>query len=305
MPHEITNMHQPRITLALGGGGARGAAHLGVIQAITEADLRIDQIVGVSIGALMGAAYAAQPDIEAVQQRMLQFLMSPSFQKHQTTMFGTRSAADGDDGGMFGWYDRIKDYMRATGIFHRVINHTSMLPGILLNDVVSHLVPEMDIRATKIPLAVVAVDLIGGHRIVLERGSLRTAVKASASLPGIFPPVEWNDMLLCDIGVFNSLPAIVAQAYHSDFVIAVDVSSTLKRQTRFDNALDVLMRMDEVGETLYRQQIRNTADLLICPDVRGTEWFDFSSSPKLIENGLTAGRKAIRGFLEKWKRKHM
>ena len=296
-------MNQPGITLALGGGGARGAAHLGVIQAITEAGLKIDQIVGVSIGALMGAVYAAEPDIEVVKQRMLQFLMSPTFQKHQTSMFGTRSTADDDDGdgGLFGWYDRVKDYMRATGIFHRVINHRSMLPGIVLNDVVSHLVPDIDIAETKIPLAIVAVDLVSGHRIVLERGSLQKAATGSASLPGIFPPVEWDDMLLCDIGVFNSLPAIVSQAYDSEFVIAVDVSSGLKRQTKFDNALDVLMRMDEVGESLYRRHIRDTTDLLIQPDVRGTEWFDFSRSPRLIENGLKAGRKAIRTFLEKQK----
>ena len=200
---------------------------------------------------------------------------------------------------MFGWYDRIKDYMRATGIFHRVISRTSMLPGVLLNEVVSHLIPEIDISETKIPLGVVSVDLVSGHQIVLERGSLQTAIKASASLPGIFPPVEWGDMLLSDIGVFNSLPAIVAQSYDNDVVIAVDVSSGLKRQTKFDNALDVLMRIDEVGETLYRKHIRSKADLLIRPAVDGTEWFDFSRAPKLIENGLLEGRRAIRKFLAK------
>lgn len=288
---------QPRITLALGGGGARGSAHLGVIQAITEAGLTIDRIVGTSIGALMGAAYAAEPDIEAVQERMLKFLMSPGFQKHQAAMFGTKSTPDDQDGGMFGWYDRIKAYMRATGIFHRVISHTSMLPGVLLNEVVSHLVPDIDISATKIPLGVVSVDLVSGHQIVLEKGSLQTAVKASASLPGIFPPVEWGDMLLSDIGVFNSLPAIIAQSYDNDVVIAVDVSSKLKRQTKFDNALDVLMRIDEVGEALYRKHIRSKADLLIRPDVDGTEWFDFSRAPKLIEKGLKEGRRSIRQFL--------
>ena len=286
-------MTQP-ITLALGGGGARGAAHLGVIEAFEHAKIPIARIVGTSIGSIMGAAYAAEPDIETIQRRMLAYVLSEAFQKHQHAMFGTRSAEDGESGGMFRWYGRVKDYLRANRIFHRVITQPSMLPGVVLQDVVNHLIPDMDISETQVPLSVVALDLCSGHRVVLEKGSLQLAARASSALPGIFPPIEWDRMLLCDIGVFNSLPSIVAKAYGAPLVVAVDVSTDVEPQDKFENALDVIMRVDEVGEALYRRQIRNVADIVIRPPVAGIEWFDFSNSDKLIQAGRTAGRSGVK-----------
>ena len=200
-------MPRPGVTLALGGGGARGAAHLGVIEAIERAQFPIERIVGTSIGSIMGAAYAAQPEIEVVERRMLDYVLSSEFQKHQAVLFGTHSSDAAEPGGMFSWYDRVKQYLRANRIFHRVITQPSMLPGVVLQDVVNHLIPEMDLADTRVPLSIVSVDLCSGHRVVLEKGPLRRAVQASSALPGIFPPVEWDGMLLCDIGVLNSLPA--------------------------------------------------------------------------------------------------
>lgn len=286
-------MTQPRITLALGGGGARGAAHLGAIEAILDAGLSVERVVGVSIGSLMGAAWAVDPDISRVQQRMLQFLMSPTFQNHQQTMFGTRGSGD-TDGGRFTWYERVKGYLNANRMFHRVLTRPSMLPGIILHDVVDHLVPDVDVADTKIPLSIVAVDLRSGHRVVIENGSARDAVRASSSLPGIFPPVEFGDMLLCDIGVFNSLPTIVADSYSPEYTIAVDVSSGVRHQQEFDTAFDVMMRMDTIGEAMFRKYVRPHAELVIKPDVHGIEWFDFSASADLIEIGRDAARRALR-----------
>lgn len=269
-------------------------AHLGVIESLVDAGLSIERIVGVSMGSLAGALFAFNPDIRAVQEQALDYLLSPSFQKHQQTLFGARPApGDLATGGLFTWYDRVKGYLRANRLFKRVIRSPSLLPGIILHDVVDHLLPDADIAEAVIPLSVVAVDLRSGNTVVLEKGPLRDAVRGSSSLPGIFPPVELDGMLLCDVGVFYSLPTTVARSYQPKRLVAVDVGTELKPLTRCETALDVLMRMDEIGESLFRKHVSDVAHLIIRPDVAEIEWFDFSSCNELIEAGRAAGREAL------------
>lgn len=284
--------------LALGGGGARGLAHLGVIESLLNAEVSLNRIVGVSIGSLAGAMYAFDPDIDHAQKTGLEYLTSDDFQRHQKIMFGAQGSdgAAETTGGVFAWYSRAKDYLRANRIFHRVISHPSLLPGIVLRDVVDNLLPDADIADAVVPLSIVAADLRSGHKVVLERGSVREAVRASSALPGIFPPVEFEGMLLSDVGVFYSLPTTVARSYGMHQVIAVDVSSDMRRIQDCGTALDVLMRMDEIGESLFRKQVRDAADLVIRPDVSGIQWFDFSSPRELIETGRIAGHDAMRDW---------
>lgn len=287
-------MKQKPTTLALGGGGARGVAHLGVIEGLLEADFRIERIVGTSIGSLAGALYAFEPDILRVQERAIDYLLSPKFADHQRTLFGAPPASGEErTGGVFSWYRRINEFLRAHSLLTRVVRKPSLLPGILLEDVVEHLLPDADIADAAVPISIVAVDLHSGRRVVLENGPLRLAVRASSSLPGIFPPVEWDDMLLCDIGVFCSLPLHVARSYQPRYLIGVDVSSPLKPLTQCVTALDVMMRMDEIGESLFRGHLGVEADLLISPDVESVEWFDFSACREVVEAGREAARRAI------------
>ncbi|MBI3468683.1 MAG: patatin-like phospholipase family protein, partial [Planctomycetes bacterium] len=98
---------------------------------------------------------------------------------------------------------------------------------------------------------------------------------------------------LCDIGVFNSLPTTVTRTYATKCLVAVDVSARLKQLSRCDTAVDVLMRMDEIGESHFRKHVCATADLVINPDVSDMAWFDFSSSRQLIEAGREAARQAV------------
>ena len=156
-------------------------------------------------------------------------------------------------------------------------------------------VAAFDIADAVIPLGVVAVDLNTGDPVVLERGPLRIAVQASASLPGIFPPVELDGRLLCDLGVVASLPARLARKLGPTPVIAVDVASRLK-PVECATALDVLMRMLEIGESMFRDELRSAADLLIEPAVGDIHWADFSRSESLIQIGRDAAREVLRDF---------
>jgi NTE family protein len=283
--------------VALGGGGARGLAHLGVMQAVGECGIHTERIVGVSMGSLVGAMCAIEPDIHKVQAKAIEFVHSPIFRKKQQQLFGSSSShAATEDIGMFAWYDRLKQFISAHRRFNRAVTAPSLMSKTLMWEAIEHLLPDVDLKDLPTPLSVVCVDLLSGHRIVLENGSLRDAVHASTAIPGFFPPVKIDDMLLCDIGVFDSLPNTIARSYGGEMTIGVDVGQERSTIKECDTALDVMMRMQDIGEQLLRRHVRHTADIVIRPDVGHVPWFDFRNPEVLIEAGRRAGHEALFSY---------
>ncbi len=298
----VHNSKGSSVVLALGGGGARGLAHLGAVQAVRDSGFAIERIVGVSIGSLAGSMLALDQCTLRVQTTVLDYLASQEFRAKQESLFGTHPtkvrSAKGTSSGLLAWYDQIKSYLWARHLLGRVFRRRSLLAGGVLESVIAKLIPDIDIADAPVPLSIVAVDLKHGLPVILERGSLRRAIAASAAIPGIFPPVEWNAMLLCDLGVLDSLPTTVARSYDSDLVIGVDVGPQLELADHCDSALHVLLRMDEIGERLVRRHSQSNADILIQPQVGHCPWFDFAEPERLICEGLRAGQQAIA----KWQR---
>ena len=287
-----TTQHQA--VLALGGGGARGLAHLGAIQAIGESGVRIERIVGVSMGSLVGAMCAMEPDIRKVQSQTLQLLHSPVFQLKQQILCGAAAPSrDEQSGSTFSWYTRLKKVLAAHRRLTRVATGPSLVSDEPLRETIECLLPDIDIADTPNPISIVAVDLLSGQRVVLEKGPLRLAVQASSAIPGIFPPVRWENMLLCDIGVIESVPTMIARSYASDLTIGVDVSQDPNSIDRCDTALDVMMRLDDVCERMMRRHVLAEADLIIRPKVGNVAWFDFSQPELLIERGRTAAHQSL------------
>ncbi|MAG58139.1 MAG: hypothetical protein CMJ83_17780 [Planctomycetes bacterium] len=313
-----------RTVLALGGGGARGLAHVGVLEILEQGGVALDRIVGVSIGSVVGAAYAMEPDVAVIGERIVKYVTSERFQEHQRTLngasrreksSGTNSSngtdssngnpSDADRQAMIGtpaerpkglgfpWFNSIRDYLRANRLFKRVITQKSLLAGRLLVDVVENILPDADIADARIPLSIVAVDLYTGHRTVLEKGPLRDAVRGSASLPGIFPPVELDGKLLADIGIFAPLPTHEARYYRPDLLIAADVSPGITETDAVDTALGVILRMEEIAGTIFRDHVLSLADVVIHPEVGDLEWSDFSSVEHMIEQGRLAARGVL------------
>ena len=285
--------------VTLGGGGARGLAHLGVLAVLQGAGVPIHRVIGVSIGSIAGALFAFGADIEEVQQRVVGYLESPAFQVHQTAMYGAKRRDEDDpEETATGWFTRVRKYLRANRVFHRVIMRPSLLPGRVLDDAIDALLPDADISDALRPFSVVAVDLRSGRRVVIERGSLRKAVRGSSSLPGIFPPVEMDGKLLADIGVIMSLPTEVARQYEPRHVIAVDVTPDLPFIEDFDSALDIMLRMEDIAGQMFRRRMAQIADVVIRPDVGHLEWMDFSSVRKVIALGRDAARRALPSIKE-------
>jgi NTE family protein len=296
---EVVEPTQRKAVVALGGGGARGLAHLGVMQSIGESGVQTERIVGVSMGSLVGAMCAVDPDILRVQAKAIELLHSPIFQLKQEILFGASPPKDEESSGSsFSWYGRIKKYLNAHRKLTRAVTGPSLISEAPLQESIEHLLPDVDIQDLATPLSIVAVDLLTGQRVVLEKGPLRQAVQASAAIPGIFPPVPWGDMLLSDIGVIESIPTVVAQSYATDLTIAVDVGQDNSKIHECKTALEVMMRVDDICERLMRRHALNVADLVIRPDVGNIAWFDFTEPERLIAEGRAAGHRAMETFDE-------
>lgn len=296
----------PRAVIALGGGGARGLAHLGAMRACADAGLRLNRVVGVSIGGFVGALCAIEDDAEAASQKAIDLVLSTGFRHKQEVLTGAQpTTASESAGGLFSWYGRLRRLFQSHRRLGRVATAQSLLHGHLLDEAVNALIPDIEVEETIIPLSLVAADLRTGRKIVFESGPLRMAVKASMAIPGIFPPVPYNGMLLCDLGVMDSVPIDTARSYPHEIAIAVDVGQGQGAIDEFKTAFDVVMRMEEIGERALRRERLSQADLVIRPHVESVAWFDFSKPRELIEAGYSAAQQQfarVPGCLQEFQR---
>lgn len=294
---------RPKLALALGGGGARGLAHVGVLEVLSDAGLRPDRIVGVSVGSVVGAAFAFEPDLSRMLPRAMEYLRSPSFRRYVDRVGEGRKSDRPEnapsDGGRSegppppGFFSKLRGYVRAERAFHRMITSGSLLDGRVLHEVVEALLPDADVADAVVPLTVVAVDLVTGREVEITRGPLRAAVLGSASLPGIFPPVPYGGCLLADVGVVASVPCHAARRSGADVVAAVDVTQRVAARRSFPTAVDVLLRMEDVAGSLFRDLVLAQADVVVRPDVSHTDWTDFSTMDAVIDRGRAAARAAL------------
>lgn len=293
-----------RAVVTLGGGGARGLAHLGAMEAIGESGVQTERIVGVSIGGLIGGLVAMDKDIHRVQAKAMQLLYSPVFSKQCNELLGSASGVetghredDANNAWFSSWYHRARKLLHTGQRIGRLMRGPALMSSEVLQEAIEQLVPDVDLSETSTPLTIIAADLVTGHRVMLEKGSLRKAILASTAIPGFFPPVPWGDALLCDIGVLDSLPLQLASVYASDLTIGVDVGSGRQLVERCDSAIEVMMRVEEIGEQLCRRNSIRYADILIKPNVGDRPWYDFRHPGRLVDEGRRAGREVMAAWL--------
>ncbi len=278
----------PKVCLALGGGAARGLAHLGVLKVFEDAKLRVDLVSGTSLGALIGGLYAAQPDAAYLIDRVDQYLRS--FRSRKTRLEFLRRLEQPDH--EHGFFSDMANFVRK-GFFWGV---TATKPAFIseeeYEDFLNPLIPDIQIEETKIPFGCVATDIRNGKRVVFTTGSLRTAIRASCALPGIFPPVAEGDMLLVDGGWVERVPVICAQDMGADVIIAVDVSSEI---ATFEDTsgLDIVLRADAVTRVFLNELLLDEAHLSIHPAVGDVHWADFSHPRELVSQGERAAHDKL------------
>ena len=280
---------EPKIGLALGGGAARGLAHLGVLKAFEDAKIPIDMIAGTSLGALIGGMYASNPDASYWIGRVDQYLRGFRSRKTRLEFLNKLEEPTNNHRSFFG----DMAFLLRKGYFWGVTATKSAFIGEKeYQDLIYPLIPDIAIEDTKIPFSCVATDIRNGKRVMYTSGSLRTAVSASCALPGIFPPVIDNGMALVDGGWVERVPVLCAQDMGADIVIAVDVSSDV---ATFEDksGLDIVLRADAVTRIYLNEILARQADLVIHPAVGGTHWADFSNPKDLIAAGETAALEQL------------
>ena len=260
---------KPKIALVLGGGAARGFAHVGVIRALEQEKIPIDMVVGTSVGGLIGAIYAA--DLSSFDLEWTAFQL----EKDDLFDFGVMNAVTGMG---FAKGDKLEAWVK------------------------TH-IKTKNIESLKIPFAAVATDLNWGYKVVLDSGSVARAIRASAAIPGVFEPVSHQGKILVDGGVVDNIPISVAKAKGADLVIAVDISGNIGN-TNITNVMGVTLQATNIMFALNVERSKKAADVLIVPaGIGDIGMLDFSQKKRCMQAGIEATKASmptIRKVIDDW-----
>ncbi len=270
-----------KIGLALGGGGARGIAHLGVLYILEKYAIPIDMIAGTSIGAIVAAMYAYHQDVSTISQLFFESQESPEYKALQLNRIAKNARTE----------SRFK-YLKGT--FANYYLHRSMgfLKAESTERFLKTLFQDIQFDDLKIPLGLVAGNISRGKGVCFNDGNLLKAVQASMSLPMWMEPVEIDGDLYVDGIAHDVVPVKALKEMGADYVIAVDISLRDKPRNII-NALDVDQIADSMTVNRSIDLSLESADIIIKPETKGLMWYDFDRSPQLISSGRKATEDMI------------
>lgn len=292
-----------RTALVLGGGGARGLAHLGVLTTLERAGLRPDMIVGTSFGAIVGASYALRPEASALSAQFLQMVSEERVAgiEKQFDLF----QPDTEDRGFMGRVSAAIGAARKLLLWNRSVMRLSLVESVLIAEVIESLVGNAQFEDSAIPFFAVAFDLNRNSDVIIGQGDVAIALRASCAIPGIFEPVAVGGRLLVDGAVFQELPVYAARRLGADFVVAVDVGTDVEPRPPASSA-EVLQRVLSVRGEHFRAESRALSDAVVRPAVSGVRWSEFSRAQECLDAGLAATRDllpAIEGGMRRARRR--
>jgi len=277
------------VALVLSGGGARGIAHVGALRALEEAGIPVDAIAANSMGAVVGAVYASGRDSRTLETivRSMDWDSIFSGAADRRTLPVAR---------------RPDQYRALAGISFD--SKGAHLPAGLLSEhrvnrfLVEYLAPAGyaaggDFDRLPIPFRAVATDLGNGERAVLGRGDLARAVRASMSIPLVFPPVDWNGRQLVDGLVTSNFPVDVGRAFGPGVLVGVDVGSPAMKPEDYASALGVATQMNDLLTRRRYEDFGGEPDVLVRPDLGTHSSTDYSGFDELIRKGYEATKAAI------------
>jgi len=278
-----------KVALALGGGGVRGLAHIGIIKALQK-EIDIDIIAGTSMGAMVGAQYALNPDINSIEKKMLSFL-DRKVVKDIEKVISSNSPEEEKKMIIQSLFSFVKQMLLFN--LRAVKRWVFGVKEILW--IFEELGIKGDFEKLKMPFCCTSADLRTGDEVIFSSGDLKQAVMASVSLPGVFPPVKLGNRLLVDGGIIGSVPVDAARLMGADVVIAVGVEAQVDYNKKLGNGLDIMFQADAIRAwKLSDIRIKN-ADFIIYPDVANISWASFSKAPDCIK----AGEKAALAVKDK------
>lgn len=247
-------INRPHIGLALGSGASRGLAHIGVIKTLLENGIKPDFVSGCSIGAMIGALYCCGIDMDMLEN--------------------------------------ICRKMKADIWMDPAVSKKGILAGNKAEEFMRLLTKNKKIEDLEIPIRIIATDLVKSKRYVFSSGYIWKAVRASISIPGIFCPVEMDDMVLVDGGVLERVPASLVKDMGADIVIAVDVVRG-ENHIKPKNFFEVIMQSIETMENEIVKSCIADADIYITPIIKNINPLDFTQVDLCIKEGSKATKEAL------------
>ena len=253
--HEASTAKRPGLGLALGGGFARGFAHLGVLQVLEQNHIPISCIAGTSVGSILGAAYASGAPLARIIAtcRTLRF--------------------------------------RDIGKWH--VSRLGLASNHRLGGLMDSVFAARQFEELEIPMAVVATDLNSGDPVMLSHGNLVDAVRASCAFPGLFEPVEIGTRYLVDGGLVAAVPTRAARDLGASFVLGISVGFHDGYRGAPTNIFQVVSRAVSAAQKHQLEVWERHADLVLRPDVGALAWDDFHRADEAIEAGAEATRRAL------------
>ena len=283
---------RPRICLALSGGGARGAAHVGVLEALQQLRIPVDCIAGTSGGAIVGGLYASG----FTPQELQTTLERPDLQASMAGKQPRNLLSYPDKQYQLAYLLRVEFGYAGGRFFFPQGILAGNDPERILNVLTLATQPNTDFSRLPIPFRAVATDIDTGAEVILDQGSLAEAMRASMSVPGVYPPVEMDGHLLVDGGLVDNLPVDVARQMGANVVIAVNVSTPLATPGSLNNVVGVSLQVIILmgNQNVNRSIASLTAhDVLIQPDLGDISAVDFQRAADAIRIGRAAALKAL------------
>ena len=245
---------RPLVGLALGGGFARGIAHIGVLRVFEEHRIPIDFIAGTSVGALVAASYASGTPLDLMERQ--------------------------------GAETRFRDFGRWT------LSRMGMATNDRLEHFLHKFTPARLFSEMKIPLGIVATDLVTGKSVHFTGGEITPALRASCAYPGLFMPIEYRGHVLADGFLTEASPAVAVRELGAQLVISVYLDPGLLDE-KPRNTIEIISRSFSIIQTHLVQPWRAATDILIEPDVHNVLWYEFEKTPQLVAAGEAAASAAL------------
>ncbi|WP_373433356.1 patatin-like phospholipase family protein [Vibrio anguillarum] len=275
---------RPKVAVVLAGGGAKGAAHIGVLKALEEMRIPVDFITGTSMGAYVGGLYASGMSADEIESLIYSVDWNEGYRDRVN-----RSQRRVRDKEYEDRYQLTTDLGLRWGEIRAprgVVQGQNMLR--ILRETSGNLSEFQSFDQLPIPYRAVATDIIALEEVVLDRGYLVDAMMASMSVPGALPPYEVDGRWLVDGGVTNNMPVDVARALGADIVIAIDISTDYKNQEAFTTFLTVADQLSNYlvqRSTQKQARLLNEQDVFLRPDVGSMETTEFDKMPTAYEKG--------------------
>ncbi|MBE0650122.1 MAG: patatin-like phospholipase family protein [Bacteroidales bacterium] len=278
-----------KIALALGGGGARGLAHIGFLRVLEKENIPISRVSGCSMGAMIGGVYCLYKDVDKVEEEAYNFVNHPVFREFNFDDFAAMDKRADD------WKSKALNVMGRIKVglsLFKTLAHPSIYEADLVDQIYNNY-PDAPIENLQIPFTATTNDILTGEEVIINKGSLRLAVRASSAIPGYLPPVKYENYLLVDGGVSNLVPTHCFRKNSDELIIGVDVSQPILESEEPKSGVNIIQRAESIREYHLVKLKTLNADKVIRCNLNGISWADFSSMDEIIKYGEKTAKKLM------------